>query len=176
MFIILNCSNVSAFPQEILAEDIYEELEIQCEYKEYDLLNISNRDKRINIGEIEKCDIDKFYSLDIGDGQNYVKLVEDIVVYRLKNSDFIKPVIEECLVSDLKKNDLLFDAASYTLYLEKDLENETNIKNLEAAMVILHDIKLQKTTEEYALEVYLYKDEKIKSVFIDSIMIKNNFI
>lgn len=176
MFIILNYSSLSTFPHETLGEDLYEELEIQCEYKEYDLLNISNRDTRIRIGEIKKCDIDKFYSLDIGDGKNYTKLAEDSVVYRLKNSDFIKPVIEECLVSDLKKNDYLFDSTAYTLYLEKDLENETNIKNLEASLVILNDIKLQKITEEYAREVYLHNESEIKSVFIDSIMIKNKFI
>ena len=172
MFFILSNSNLSIFPDEILGEYIYDNLEIECEYKKTDFTNIKSRKNRVNVGEVCIADVDSYYVLNknIESNSPLIRLSKESIVYKVTISNS-KPLIEETPVSELKSGDSLLDSTSYNFYLE-NLKKEFSIDLLDK-LVKIESVDIETPVDEYLIEVYLYDDEDVKSVFIDSVMVKN---
>lgn len=173
MFFILSNNNLSIFPDEILGEYIYDNLEIECEYKKIDFTNIKSRKNRVNVGEVCTAKVDSYYIINknIDSNSPLIRLYKESIVYKLNTYDS-EEFIQETPVSNLKPGDHILDSSSYLYYLENINNKELSIDFMDK-LVKVESVDLEIPTDEYLIEVYLYDDDAVKSIFIDSVMVKN---
>tara|TARA_B100000900_G_C20576284_1_gene715473 strand:- start:298 stop:813 length:516 start_codon:yes stop_codon:yes gene_type:complete len=167
MVTALSKSLISTFPQDDVISEIYTGVICEAVYLDY------SEDRERIYRKVE--DTSKYYLLNYAfDNTENIHIPISSKVYRL-NSDY-RYLLEEVYPKDINLGDILVNSSFWKKYtsicIDKDIYGQAEYLMLKNKGVSVDSIK-SIDEEESSHNITFYNDECVKSVFVDTLMIKN---
>jgi len=163
----LSKSLISTFPDSEVISEIYTGVICEAVYLDY------SEDRERIYRKVE--DTSKYYLLNYAfDNTENIHIPISTKAYRL-NSDY-RYLLEEVYPKDIRVGDVLVNSSFWKKYvslcIDTDLYGQAEYLMLKKDGILIDSIK-HIDEEESVHNIMFYNDECVKSVFVDTLMIKN---